>query len=325
MPVLIDEEEEKERLREKPEDRKRLDLFELGLPLDLATNATQRTHLALLRPKKLCITLIQPNATILTELKDLLKDKIECLSIRYMASVRGERGLIDPAMLVSDLMDNFTQVDLHLPALASSVFHRNYPGQIDQTTCFAQRVIDLITSDESGARQKRYSVTILTQDPLLNRQIPMGESPEDILWERQAEEHQEDEGEAVTVLFDSLTTKEERRQAAAASAAEEEDQFGTAEEETDQPYMNQPSPSRATARRGSVPTVQSRNAEAGSSADGRRSLDFTVESYGRQGSGKDKVKEKAKARVPNKESWERETNLNLFGGLIKLRMEAKKH
>lgn len=81
-----------------------------GLPLESTTNTASRQHLKTLNPRHLSITLDKPTVALLTELKDLLADTIERLTIRYLPT----RYLVDAQMFLSEPLLLFKRVDLYL-------------------------------------------------------------------------------------------------------------------------------------------------------------------------------------------------------------------
>lgn len=251
-------------------DTKRLDCFTFGLPLELSTNKVSRQHLALLAPHRLEITLLlQNNPQLMTELADLLTDKITSLSIRYLASDRTTHELPDPALLLSPTMDRFRTIDIHLPAATAPsrvpaiipnrpfAGHQNPP--LDDTSSFSQRIVDLISLDPD--RRKRYAVWLEGEAPMGGFGPVAIKAEEHTIWER--------------------------------------------EMDVSWPVRNE-EPADDLARGVSK--------EAGSSVEKDRG----------EGAGK-------KAGVRDDEAdagtdhWERETNLRLFGGLLSLRLESKKH
>lgn len=139
------------------ETRPRLKHLSLGLPLELITNATQRQHLAQLKPEKFSMTVLRPSNPLFSELATALAGATDTLSVRYL-NVSAHRELSDPASFVCTALDAFKHVHLHLPARANSVFHHPYIGRIDERVSFADRIIDLILADKE--RQERYTVWI---------------------------------------------------------------------------------------------------------------------------------------------------------------------
>lgn len=254
------------------EEIKRLDCFTLGLPLELATNEVSRQHLASLRPKRLEITLLlQHNPSLMTELADLLADKIHELSIRYLASDRAPIELPDPALLLSSTMDRFAAIDIHLPALtAPSPFptivpHRPYHAQPDAHTSFSEHLVNLIALDPE--RGKRYAVWMEKPPPAVGGGFPPGwiKAEEQVLWERAVE--------MPFRLSDDVVAREDV-----------------------------------------LAHGKGREAEPSSVKEGKRKM-----------AGERDQAHEDDPGTTGSEHWERETNLKLFGGLVSLRLESKKH
>jgi hypothetical protein len=151
--------------------------------------------------------------------------------------------MVNPAVFLSKPLESFEHV-VHLPRLGSS-FHRHpYVGQTEANTSFAQKILDVIMSNEE--MQDRYTVWIEGEDEGFDVN---GRRREVSLWQAPLR-LQEDTSAAITETLAAL---------------------GVSDSKDMQPTDVQ---------------AQSKN---------------------------------------NADSWERETNLRLFGGLVSLRTESKKH
>jgi hypothetical protein len=82
-----------------------------GLPLESTTNASSRQGLKALAPRHLSLTFDRPTVALFTELKDLLADTLERLTIRYVPS----RVLVNPReVLLCEPLQKFKRVELQL-------------------------------------------------------------------------------------------------------------------------------------------------------------------------------------------------------------------
>jgi hypothetical protein len=223
----------------------RLKHFELGLPIEVCTNRVQRQHLAALEVASLRVTMLRPTVEMVDELAGLVKATTDTIHLRYVTI--SLRPLIDPTVFFSPSLEEFPNVVLHLPRFASSLHRHPYAGQTDMQTSFAQRIIDVITSDQ--VKQERYTVWI--EDEVGAFDVT-GRRKEELLW-------------------------------------------------------------KAIPRMGEAATDESTK-ESTSTQGGDSTWQGEVNTSN--------VEEKGKKKA---ESWERETNLRLFGGLVSLRMESKKH
>jgi hypothetical protein len=221
-------------------DRQRLRHLEIGLPLEECTKEAQRQHLAELRLLSLGVTILKPKVSFLVELAELLRGITPTIELRYLCL--STREMANPAVFLSEPLESFEHVVLHLPRLASS-FHRHpYIGQTDANTSFAQKILDVIMSNEE--MQDRYTVWIEDEDEGFDVN---GRRREVSLWQAPLRV-QEDTSAAITETLTALRMSDSK-------------------------------------------DMQSTDGQAQNKSD----------------------------------SWERETNLKLFGGLVSLRMESKKH
>jgi hypothetical protein len=142
------------------ETRPRLKNFTLGLPLESSTNAAQRQHLVALAPEVFGMTVIRPTFSLFRELASSLAGVIDTLSIRYLL-IPQDHDFVDPAMFVSEALDAFKHVHLHLPARANMMSYRIHMNQVETAATFADRIVDLVLADKE--RQERYTVWV--EDP----------------------------------------------------------------------------------------------------------------------------------------------------------------
>ncbi|KAL7412484.1 hypothetical protein BDY24DRAFT_107164 [Mrakia frigida] len=248
--------------------RPKLEIINIGLPIDLVTNEASRQHLARLRPKQLGLTFVRPTVEIFEELERLLggprsgggasreeeeeeeerrrrnggieeqRTRTEVLSLRYIPPI--DRPLIDPRVFISDALRSFPRIIIYLPRFTTSL-RIPYLGDWSPNsppTSFSQRVVDLVASDNEFC-DGRISVWLV--------------------------------GDGLDTGGDERAEEEERRL----------------------------------------------------SRGGRRIWPVVEEGLEERMGGLtmlEKGKGKGKSEV-----WERQTDLRLFGGLIGVRMESKKH
>lgn len=82
-----------------------------GLPLESTTNASSRQGLKTLAPRHLSLTFDRPTVALFSELKDLLSDTLERLTIRYVPS----RVFVNPReVLLCEALRKFKRVELQL-------------------------------------------------------------------------------------------------------------------------------------------------------------------------------------------------------------------
>ncbi len=228
-------------------DNHQLNHFELGLPIEMCTNPTQRQHLAELKPVSLGVTMLRPTVSLFEELAGLVQATTDTIHLRYLHM--STREMMDPTVFFSPPLEGFKNIVLHLPRCASASHRHPYSNRTDVTSSFAQRIVDTIMPDE--ANQERYTVWI--EEEMVGFDVN-GRQTEELLWQAANRAQEEATAEIAETMSKLITTG------------------------NDDPAQGEEGPSNQDKK-------------------GKKSDN----------------------------SWERETNLSLFGGLLSLRMESKKH
>lgn len=90
--------------------RKPMRSLTYGLPLESTTNPASRQQLRSLHPPRLTISVSQPSTRLFTELKDLVAETTDRLTIRYIPL----RSLTDHQVFLCEPLQEFKQIHLYL-------------------------------------------------------------------------------------------------------------------------------------------------------------------------------------------------------------------